>query len=582
MLKLANKYLCSMLKIGGQSSAKKGTTIIGILFTALFGLNFLSSCNYKSEKADVVFHNLQLIDCDGVGKEEAVKSAIAVVDGRIVAIGAEQSIRNAYRADEFIDLKQAFVYPGFIDAHSHFLGYSLNKAKVDLVGTVSYEEVLERVVEYSSSLPINTSWITGRGWDQNDWDTPLYPTRLELDSIFPDRPVAIRRIDGHALLANRKALELAGMFSLNHSSHISGGEVHFLSDGTPSGILVDEAADLLLGKIPSPDTGTRRHALIEGEKDMFKAGLTTVSDAGIEVSDIDLINSLHESGDLSIRVVAMFSGTQPNLDQAFERGPFRTDRLTAEAIKFYMDGALGSRGAALLEPYSDRPDFSGYLMQDSASYRDALVRAHDLEFQVCTHGIGDRAVHHILEHYNEVLGGVNDRRWRIEHSQVVSTDDLHLYKSACVIPSIQPTHATSDMYWAGERLGKGRIRRAYRYQDLKNILGMVPLGTDFPIEDISPLKTYYAATIRKDPEGYPDGGFNMDQALDRNSALLGMTLWASIANKTESEVGSIEVGKWADFVVLDRNLLTTPEDLILNSKILRTVVAGKTVYNAHK
>ncbi len=549
-------------------------------------LTLLISCNYKSQTADTVFHNAYIIDCDGMGNEKAELGAIAVLDGKIVGIGAEQAIRNAYSADEFIDLKKVFVYPGFIDAHSHFLGYSLNKTKVDLVGTTSYKDVLERIVHFASnylSASDSTSWITGRGWDQNDWQVAEYPTRYELDSLFPNRPVAVRRIDGHALLANRVALELAGIFDLvnENGGSIEGGEIVLLADSTPSGVLVDEASDLLLGIVPEPDLSTKRLALIEGEKDLFAAGLTTVTDAGLDVSDIKLISELHSSGDLKIRVIAMASGTVPNLDSALEMGPWRTDRLVAESIKFYMDGALGSRGAALLKPYSDRPNYSGYLIQDSTLYKESLFKAHELGFQVCTHGIGDRAVRHVLEEYNSVLGGVNDNRWRIEHSQVVSTEDLSLYESASIIPSVQPTHATSDMYWAAERLGKGRIRRAYRYLDLKNILGMLPLGTDFPIEGIEPIKTFYAATIRKDAEGYPEGGYYMDQALDRNSALLGMTVWASIANRTELETGSIEVGKWADFVVLDRNILTIPEENILSTKVLLTVVAGKVVFKAN-
>ncbi len=556
-------------------------------FTCVFAILFLLSCNYKSQTADVVFHNAQIIDCDGMDTEMAVSGGIAVKDGRIIAIGPSQAIRNSFKADEFIDLKQAFIYPGFIDAHSHFLGYALNKTKVDLVGTTSYKEVLDRIVAFTESNNASSDsldWIIGRGWDQNDWQYSSYPTRHELDSLFPNCPVAVRRIDGHALLANKKALELAGIFDLVQieGSYIEGGEIILFPDGTPSGVLVDEAANLVLDAIPDANPKTKRHALIEAQKDLFAAGLTSVTDAGLDVSDIKLISDLHSSGDLKIRVIAMASGTQPNLDSAFAKGPWRTDRLIAESIKFYMDGALGSRGAALLAPYSDRPDFSGYLIQDSASYRKALSTAYDLGFQVCTHGIGDKAVRHILNEYNAVLGGTNDKRWRIEHSQVVTTEDLPLYASASIIPSIQPTHATSDMYWAGERLGKGRIRRAYRYEDLKNILGMVPLGTDFPIESIEPLKTFYAATIRKDSEGYPENGYYMDQALSRNSALLGMTVWASIANRTEAETGSIEVGKWADFVVLDRNLLKVSEDQVLNSHIIKTVVAGSIVYSNGK
>jgi predicted amidohydrolase YtcJ len=545
--------------------------------TALIICTLLSaySCNYKSLEADVVFHNCVVIDCDGIGEESAVPLAIAVKDGRIVAVGAEHAIRNTYRATELIDLRQSVVYPGFIDAHAHFVGYALKKLQVDLVGTESYADVLDRLVEFSLVHP--EGWLTGRGWDQNDWASRSYPTRHELDLLFPSRPVAIRRIGGHALLANTAALKITGLLE---ATYIEGGEIVLLDDGSPSGVLIDSAAEKLLKHIPKVSDAVKRLALMEAEKDLFARGLTSVVDAGLDVGDIRLIDAMHKSGELQIRVVAMASGTQSNLDSALAQGPWRTDRLVAESIKFYMDGALGSRGAALLEPYSDRTDYSGYLLQDSLEYSNALRRAYEGGFQACTHGIGDRSVRNILNHYYEILGGVNDRRWRIEHSQVVAAEDLALYERASVIPSVQPTHATSDMYWAGERLGKGRIRRAYRYKDLKNVLGMIPLGTDMPIEDIDPLKTFYAATVRKDAEGYPEEGFYMDQALDRNSTLLGMTVWASMANNTDADVGSIEVGKWADFVVLDRNLLTVPADDVLDALILRTVVAGITTFNS--
>lgn len=548
------------------------------LLVTLLTLLLLSSCNFKHQEADVIFHNAVIVDCDGVGQERAEAKAIAVKDGRIVDIGAEHSIRNAYRTKELVDLKQAVVYPGFIDAHAHFLGYALTKLEVDLVGTESFEQVLERAKafhEAQTKEARETTWLSGRGWDQNDWDVQEYPTREELDSLFPERPVAIRRVDGHAVLANKVALEAAGMLD---TLYIEGGEIVINEDGELTGVLVDAAADYLLSFKPEYDETVKRQALIDAEKDVFAAGLTSVVDAGLDVGDIRLINEMHESGDLKIRVVAMSSGTESNIDSALAMGPWRTDRLIAESIKFYMDGALGSRGAALLEAYTDRPGHTGYLIQDSAKYHNWLEQAYERGFQACTHGIGDRAVRTVLEHYAEILGGVNDRRWRVEHSQVVHSDDIELFAQSSVIPSVQPTHATSDMYWAAERLGRGRIRRAYIYKDLQNILGILPLGTDFPIEGISPISTFYAATVRKDASGYPAEGFNIDQALDRNSALLGITVWASIANNNDSEVGSIEKGKWADFTILDRNILTVDANQILETKVLRTVVAGQTTH----
>ena len=534
----------------------------------------LTCCNFKSQHADLILHNAVGLVCDGTPLA-ATKIAIAIENGKIVAVGPERKILNAFLSDEKIDLKQAVVYPGLIDAHAHFTGYALSKLEVDLVGAVSYNEVLSRLDAFSETH--TSGWLSGRGWDQNKWSPSIYPTLTLLDNLFPSRPVAIRRIDGHALLANSAALRIAGMSEVRF---IKGGEMIALEDGSPSGVLIDGAADSLLAYIPPHAGATKDAALIRAQHDLFALGLTTVVDAGLDVSDIRRLDSLHRTGDLKIRVVAMASGTQPNLDAAFAIGPNRSDLLIAQSIKFYMDGSLGSRGAALLEPYSDRPSHSGFIFQDSAEFRANLDLAYERGFQVATHCIGDSAVRNVLNIYNSVLGGQNDKRWRIEHAQVVSPSDLPLFSSASIIPSVQPTHATSDMYWAGERLGRNRIRTAYTYSDLQDVLGILPLGTDMPVEDIDPRKTFYAATIRKDSEGYPSEGYHIDQSLTREAAVYGMTLWAAIANFQDEEVGSLEVGKWADIVVMDRNLLTVDPDQILDTKILRTFVAGDQIYNS--
>ena len=534
----------------------------------------LTCCNFKSQHADLILHNTVGLVCDG-SPISTTKMAIAIEKGKIIAVGPERKILNAYSADEKIDLKQAVVYPGLIDAHAHFTGYALSKLEVDLVGAVSYDDVLSRLETFSQTH--TSGWLTGRGWDQNKWTPSSYPTLTLLDDLFPTRPVAIRRIDGHALLANTAALRIAGMSEVRF---IQGGEMISLEDGSPSGVLIDGAADSLLVFIPPHDGATKDAALIQAQHDLFALGLTTVVDAGLDVSEISRIDSLQRKGDLKIRVVAMASGTQPNLDAAFKKGPQRSDHLIAQSIKFYMDGSLGSRGAALLAPYSDRPSHSGFIFQDAVTFRANLDLAYERGFQVATHCIGDSAVRNVLNLYNDVLGGQNDKRWRIEHAQVVSPSDLPLFTSASIIPSVQPTHATSDMYWAGERLGRNRIRTAYTYRDLQNVIGILPLGTDMPVEDIDPRKTFYAATVRKDSDGFPSEGYHVDQSLTRESAIYGMTLWAAIANFHEAEVGSIEVGKWADFVVMDRNLLTIDPDQILGAKTLRTFVSGIQVYQS--
>lgn len=521
-------------------------------------------------------HNAVALTCEG-SDQQVTPMAIAILDGIIIATGPERAILNSFTSKKKIDLKQSVIYPGFIDAHAHFTGYALSLLTVDLVGTTSYQDVLNRVALFAEDHP--SGWITGRGWDQTDWSTTTFPTLTLLDELFPSRPVAIRRIDGHALLANSTALKLAG---LSQTRQIQGGEMLTFNDGTPTGVLIDGAADSLLSIIPSINNKLKITALIEAEKHLFARGLTSIVDAGLDVSDIQLIDSLHKSGTLSIRVVAMASGTHPNLDSAFAIGPFVTDRLIARSLKFYMDGSLGSRGAAMLQPYTDRPDHNGFIFQDPDDFYNALTKADELGFQVATHCIGDSAVRNVLHVYNDILGGHNDKRWRIEHAQVVTPEDLPLFSSASIIPSVQPTHATSDMYWAGERLGRNRIRHAYAYNDLEQVLGLLPLGTDMPVEDIDPIKTFYAATIRKDTEGFPKDGYHTDQSLSRQSALYGMTLWAAIANFQDESVGSIEVGKWADLVILDRNLLTSPPESILDTKILRTFVAGIETYNSDK
>jgi predicted amidohydrolase YtcJ len=545
-----------------------------ILYTFLAFAFF--SCNFKSQKADLILHNAVVLTCDG-SDQQATPMAIAISEGVITATGPERAILNSFTSTQKIDLQRAVIYPGFIDAHAHFIGYALSLLTVDLVGTTSFQDVLKRVELFAKDH--HSGWITGRGWDQTDWATTTFPTRTLLDELFPSRPVAIRRIDGHALLANTAALQLAG---LSETREIKGGEMLTFADGTPTGVLIDGAADSLLKIIPSISTKLKITALIEAEKHLFARGLTSIVDAGLDVSDIQLIDSLHKSGTLSIRVVAMASGTHPNLDSAFAIGPHITDRLIARSLKFYMDGSLGSRGAALIEPYTDRPSHNGFIFQNADDFYNSLLMADELGFQVATHCIGDSAVRNVLNIYNDILGGHNDKRWRIEHAQVVSPEDLPLFSSASIIPSVQPTHATSDMYWAGKRLGRNRIRHAYAYNDLEQVLGLLPLGTDMPVEDIDPIKTFYAATIRKDLDGFPKNGYHTDQSLSRQSALHGMTLWAAIANFQDEHVGSIEVGKFADLVILDRNLLTSNPESIIESKILRTFVAGIETYNCNK
>ena len=528
-----------------------------------------SAC--QTAEADQVLRNAHIVCLDGSGTEA---QAMAVHDGRIVALGKEHEILNAYRGAKVMDMAGATIYPGLIDAHSHLLGYALTLDRLNLVGTASWEEVMERLAQWQAP---GEGWVRGRGWDQNDWAISEFPTRRDLDALFPSRPVVLQRIDGHAVLANERALRETGMWE---GEQVPGGEVLRLPDGSPSGVLVDGAADSLLSRIPEPSVQEKVSALKLAEQKILKAGLTTVTDAGLDWGDILLMDSLQRSGDLHVRVMAMANPTPDNFDAMVARGGMRTDRLVAESFKFYMDGSLGSRGAALLAPYDDRPGHRGLLLQDVEAYKAQLRVVHENGFQAATHAIGDSAARLVLDAYAEILQGPNDFRWRVEHAQVLHPLDRPLFGQNSVIPSVQPTHATSDMYWAGERLGRGRIRRAYAYVDLMAELGMLPLGTDFPVEDIDPRKTFLAAVARQDAMRYPPEGFHMDQALTARQAMLGMTLWAAIASRMDKEVGSLEVGKQADFVVMDRDWLKLEDPHeVLEAEVLQTFVAGQLLHS---
>lgn len=533
----------------------------------------LMSCGGSTNSADLVLHNAHVVCLDGSGAEA---QALAIRDGMVVAVGKEHEIRNAFRRSPARDLRGATVYPGLIDAHSHLLGYALNLGHTNLVGTASWEEVVQRLAaDHASST---SAWVRGRGWDQNDWPSQAFPDRAQLDSLFPDRPVALQRIDGHAVLANRVALRMTGLLN---AGEIPGGEILRRTDGQPTGVLIDGAADSLLARIPQPSHAEKASALKKAQANLLAAGLTTVTDAGLDVEDIALLDSLHGSGDLVLRVVAMANPTEANFVAMAQRGGWKTERLMAQSFKFYMDGALGSRGAALLEPYDDRPGHRGLLLQSIETYKSQLRRIHADGFQAATHAIGDSAARLVLDVYEQILGGPNDRRWRMEHAQVIHPDDVARFGASSIIPSVQPTHATSDMYWAGQRLGRGRIRRAYAYADLRDQLGMLPLGTDFPVEDIDPRKTFLAAVARQDVDRYPAEGFHLDQALSPKECLLGMTLWAALACQTDSLVGSIEVGKRADLVVVDRDWLrlADPHEVV-TSRVWATYLDGELVYQA--
>jgi predicted amidohydrolase YtcJ len=475
---------------------------------------------------------------------------------------------------------------------------------LNLVGTKSFDEVIDRVKKFA--INNKTEWIIGRGWDQNDWAKKEYPDRYQLDKLFPNIPVFLERIDGHAALVNAEALRRAsiksntringGVIEIDLITKEQGGEDVWLEKelaseiahmnypiAMPSGILIDNAVDLVKKVIPPAQSAQIKKALLDAQENCFAVGLTTVDDAGLEKSIVDEMDRLHKSGELKMRIYAMLTDNKENFSYYLKNGPYKTDRLNVRSFKFYADGALGSRGACLMQPYSDMFNEQGFLLNTPAYFDSMAIVMRDKGFQMNTHCIGDSAVRQLRQTYFNTLVTHSTAspapisfRWRIEHAQVVDTIDQKFFTG--MIPSIQPTHATSDMYWAEERLGKERVTCAYAYKDLLMASGKIAIGTDFPVENINPLYSFYAAVARKDLKGFPKDGFQMENALSRENTLRGMTIWGAYANFEEKEKGSIEVGKFADFIVLENDIMTCDIDKVPQTKVLSTFVNGENVF----
>ncbi|MGA9590797.1 MAG: amidohydrolase family protein [Salegentibacter sp.] len=539
------------------------------ILLSLSAILLLFSCNSEENmKADLLVYHANVYTVDSSFSKA---DAFVVKDGQFLEVGNSDSLRTKYDAKETIDAGGKSVYPGFIDAHAHFYNLGMQQQRVDLTGTKSFAEVVAKITEFQKNK--NVEFITGRGWDQNDWENKEFPVKDTLDQLFPNTPVAITRIDGHALLANQAALDKAGITT---ETKFEGGDIE-QKNGKLTGIIVDNPMYLIKKAEPEASQEDKANALQEAEQICFSYGLTTVDDAGLERSVIELMDSLQKAGSLKIRIYAMAINSPSNLDYYLEKGPIKTDRLDVRSIKFYSDGALGSRGAALKQEYSDRPGHFGALLSPIEDFKEVAARVANSEYQLNTHAIGDSANYLVLKTYDSLLKNKENRRWRVEHAQVIDPDDFH-YFSKNIIPSVQPTHATSDMYWAEDRLGAERMKGAYAYKTLLDQAGLVALGTDFPVEKVSPLLTFYAAVSRKDTDNYPEGGFMKEQALSREETLKGMTIWAAFSNFEENEKGSIEPGKFADFVILDQDIMKIDEKEIPSVKVLGTYVNGEKVY----
>ncbi len=529
-------------------------------------LAFLA-CSPTKEVADLLLFNGRVYTVD---EGFSVASALVVKDGRILAVGDSDLLQAKYTAASSIDAGGKAVIPGLIDAHCHFYDLGLKQQQVDLTGTRSFDEVLGKVAAfYRERQP---AFIFGRGWDQNDWELMEFPDKSELDRLYPEIPVVLERIDGHAYLVNQKVLDLAG---IGPETEADGGAI-IKTGGMPSGILIDGPMALVNAIIPKHGQDSRIQAILNAEKICLAYGLTTVNDAGLDPETIALIDSLQQAGSVQIRVYAMVSAVPEYLDYYMEKGPLKTDHLNVRSFKVYADGALGSRGAALKEPYTDQAGHFGAMVTPVEDIRSLAERIAGTGFQMNTHAIGDSANAVVLRAYSKVLENKPGRRWKIEHAQVVSPAETGVFGNG-IVPSVQPTHATSDMYWAGDRLGPQREKNAYAYKTLLKSAGRIALGTDFPVEEVNPFLTFFAAVGRQDTEGYPDGGYRIGEALSREEALRGMTIWAAWSNFEEDEKGSLETGKWADFVILNEDLMQVPLEDLPALKAEQVYIAGEKV-----
>ena len=532
-----------------------------LLFTVL-----INNIGCTKKDADLVVINAKIYTADD---NNSIAKSIAINKGKILEV-SDKNLNDKYKTNEILDAKDKAMLPGLIDSHCHFYNLGLDQQVVDLRGTNSFDEIIDRLKIYD--LKNDSDVILGRGWDQNDWETKKFPINTLLNENFSNKLVVLERIDGHAYIVNDNALNLAG---IDENTLVKGGLV-LLKDNKPTGVLIDAPMSMVDQVLPEKTIDEKVKALKKAEEISFSYGLTTVDDAGLNSGIINIIDSLHKINELKIKIYAMVSVSKKNIQEFKKSGKIKTPRLNVRSFKVYGDGALGSRGAALKKPYCDDPHNYGFLRTDLKDLKYYANEIAAMGFQMNTHAIGDSTVSVLLKEYQKVLNDIKDPRWRIEHSQVVDLDEFDLYNDK-ILPSVQPTHATSDMYWAYDRLGK-RIEGAYAFKDLLSSSKRIALGTDFPVEKVNPFHTFYSSIERKDLNGYPENGFQVENALTREETLKGMTIWGAYFNFEEKEKGSIEKGKYADFVLIDQNIMEINPDKIPHTKVLKTFVNGELVY----
>lgn len=553
------------------------------------------------KQADTLYVNGVIYTMDG---GNSVADAMAVRGDRFVSVGSRVELQERVKAKRVVDLEGQAVFPGLIDAHGHVFSLGIARMTVDLVGATSETESIERVRSRVKDAAPGT-WIRGRGWDQNDWRSKRFPHHSLLDRVSPENPVYLIRIDGHAAWVNKLALEAAGI--TRETADPPGGKIIRDASGEPTGVLIDEAKGLVTSILPPPSSEEKEEALQRAIQECLRYGITGVHDMGADMEELDLYKKSADEGNLGIRIYAAIGGIGETWERFREIGPvigYGKNHLTVRALKLYIDGALGSRGAALIEPYSDDPGNRGLTMIADEDLKRAIGEALQTGFQVCTHAIGDRGNNIVLNAYEQGLHEFPsiDHRLRIEHAQILSPDDIPRFKKLGVLPSMQETHCTSDMYWAEARLGPERIKGAYAWRSLRETGVVIPGGSDFPVEHPNPLFGIYAAVTRQDHAGIPrnaedvkrtfqlsesgitdpqafDSGWYASQKLTREEALRSFTSWAAWAAFEEKDKGSIETGKLADFVILSADIMTIPAQEILRTEVVKTVVGGKEAFS---
>ena len=536
--------------------------------------------------ADLVLTNGKIYTVDNARPRA---SAIAVRGGRVLFVGSDAEARVlAGPSTQIIDLHGATVVPGITDAHAHLLGLGEMLQRVNLAGSKSYEEVVSRVKAWAKDVGPGT-WIQGRGWDQNLWPSKQFPTHDALSRAFPNNPVVLTRIDGHAILANAKAMEAAQVTAA--TADPTGGRIVRLPSGAPSGVFVDNANGLVYRVIPAPTRADTRKAILAAVAEANRWGLTGIHDPGASAATIGIYEELAKAESYNLRNYVMLSdpgapGSAVVLANPYiQRGPqsaLYDGHLWIRAIKLYADGALGSRGAALLAPYSDDSSNSGLLVSTPQHIEAWAETGLRTGFQINVHAIGDRGNRIVLDAFDSALRKVPkaDHRFRIEHAQILSPEDVPRFARLGVIPSMQATHQTSDMGWAEARVGPQRIGGAYAWRLLLNTGVVIPNGTDFPVEEVNPLLTFHAAVTRQNPSNQPAGGWYPEQKMTREEALQSMTIWPAYAGFQEAILGSLTPGKYADFVILDRDIMQVPDTEILGTRVISTWIGGKRVYEA--